>query len=119
MKPQGTATYKLQFHPHHQGTAGREGKRGEGFSHGCDWHLGEAEAGMALRGVFLARKNAFLVEKNKCFFFVCFFILEKNLGIDEPPKAMGAIVAFPVGLGDTKCDSAPGFLFTVSAAPSK
>lgn len=70
MKPQGTATYKLQFHPHHQGTAGRQGKGGEGFSHGCDWHLGEAEAGMALRGVFLARKNAFLVEKK---FFLCVF----------------------------------------------
>lgn len=48
-----------------------------------------------------------------------FFILEKNLGIGESPKATGAIVAFPVVLGDTKCDSAPGFLFTMSAAPRK
>lgn len=57
--------------------------------------------------------------KKTYFYFFWFFILEKNLGIDEPPKATGAIIAFPVGLGDTKCDSAPGFLLTVSAAPSK
>lgn len=75
MEPWGTLAYKTAIPP----TPPRSSwKQGKSFSHSCDWHPGEAETEMALRGVCLARKNAFLVDIHP----------GKNLGVIELPRPL-------------------------------
>lgn len=44
--------------------AASEGKGEKGFYRGCNWDLGVAEMEVALGGVVLARKKAFLVDSH-------------------------------------------------------